>query len=147
MGVHQIDLTPAIKKNLLNIFLENKRSYPAVNPNESNLSFLNNEEVNSDAHIKHFNEIIPSIKHGDRDRTTSSKNFIFHNNPNFQDDINSHMKRNNDEEICLIKYKDRGYELINEKDLKKLLKSLLSLQNVEFVQSYIKPSDQDDQIF
>ena len=95
-----------------------------------------------DAHIKFFNTVIPSLKHGDPIDDMHPQNFIFHNNPQYDEDPNKYLHKNTDEEICLIKYKEKNYEVINEKQLRGILKSLLALQNVEFIQSYIKPSDQ-----
>jgi hypothetical protein len=34
------------------------------------------------------------------------------------------------EEICILKLKDKGFELINEKQLRGLVKSVIALQNV-----------------
>ena len=144
-GVHQIDITASVKKNLINVYLENKRTHPGLKRKESSkLSFLKGT-MEADAHIKHFDAVVPSYKHGDSEK--QPKTFIFHSNPKMDENPSAHMQRDSDEEICLIKYQDKGYELLNEKQLRAVLKSPLSLRNVELIQSYIKPSDQEDQIF
>lgn len=65
---------------------------------------------------------------------------IFHKNPNYQDDPNFAFNQSQSEEICIVKSKDKGFELMNEKQLRTILKSLLFLQNVEYIQTYIKPN-------
>lgn len=40
-----------------------------------------------------------------------------------------------------MKTRDKGLELINEKQLRQTFKSILYLQNVDFIQSYIKPNE------
>ena len=64
MGVHQIEMNPSVKKNLVSVFLENKRVNPSLKANDSSMmNFLKGNA--KDAHIKNFNSVIPSFKHGE----------------------------------------------------------------------------------
>ena len=50
-----------------------------------------------DAHIKFFNTVIPSLKHGDPVDEKHPQNFIFHNNPQFDEDPHKFLHKNADE--------------------------------------------------
>ena len=96
VGVHKVDLNSSVKKNLLNIFLENKRMTPSLKPNDSSMkNFLN--KGNPDAHIKFFNSVVPSYKHGELPDEKNAKNFIFHANSKMDEDPNIHLHRAMDE--------------------------------------------------
>lgn len=81
-GVHQIELNSAVRKNLANIFLENKRTISNNNNKnkQSALSFYTGEQ---DTHIKNFGNVIPSFKYGEHVQTNKPIKYIFHNNPNY----------------------------------------------------------------
>ncbi len=46
------------------------------------------------------------------------------------------------DEVAIVKYLDnKGFELLNEKQLRQLLKSPVNTDCIDFIQSYIKPHE------
>ena len=103
--------------------------------------------MNSQTHIKHFSEMVPSYKHGRSIDEKQPKNFIFHNNSQYDEQMSVNAGKLNSEEACIVKYKDKAFELIDEKQLKQLLNSLASLRNVEFIQKYVRPDEKEEEFF
>lgn len=52
----------------------------------------------------------------------------------------TYLSRSSFDEICIVKYYDRGFELLNEKQLRQLLKSE-NAKSIDVIQTYIKPKE------
>jgi hypothetical protein len=64
-GVHQVELTATIIKNLADIFLEDRKlNTSAKNENDDSLVELMGKK--QDTHIKNLGTVIPSFKHGEQ---------------------------------------------------------------------------------
>lgn len=85
-GVHQIELTPNVKKNLIDVYLDSKK----VSSKAKTAVSLSSDDTSShhDSHLKNFSKIVPSFKHGQKIDTKKAQTFIFHNDTNFNEDQN-----------------------------------------------------------
>lgn len=77
-GIHQVEVTPNLKKSLANFFLDQKKT--TMSKKEAlDIS----QEMKSQTHIKHFSDMVPSYKHGRSIDEKQPKNFIFHKNSQY----------------------------------------------------------------
>lgn len=60
-GVHQVPITSDVRKHLIHVFLDNRKSVTNKNL-DSTLSLFANEQ--RDTHIKNFSAVVPSFKYG-----------------------------------------------------------------------------------
>lgn len=52
---------------------------------------------------------------------------------------------NPDTEVAIIKYKDKGLELVSEKQLRQIMKSIAKTNNIELIQGYVKPHERESE--
>ena len=73
-GIHQLEIAPSVKKNLINLFMDTKKS------SVSSKDLSDQLKPNKLTHIKYFGDVIPSYRHGKTAQQKMPKTFIFHNN-------------------------------------------------------------------
>lgn len=69
-----------------------------------------------------------------------AKNFYFHIDNRLENEQFYMVEKSISDEVAIIKYLDnKNLELLNEKQLRQLLKSPINTMCIDFIQSYIKP--------
>ena len=85
-------------------------------------------------HIKLFEAVVPSYKHGlsNDNLDNKPKNYTFHSN--IKEFEESHLvipaHQFSLAEVAVIKYKDKDLELVNEKELRIIMKSNVKTQSI-----------------
>ena len=54
-------------------------------------------------------------------------------------------KTHPDKEVAIVKYKDKGLELLTEKQLRLLLKSPTKSNNIDLIQGFVKPHERESE--
>lgn len=77
-----------------------------------------------------------------------AKLFYFHKDNRLENDQMYLVEKNTTDEVAIIKYLDnKGFELLNEKQLRQVLKSPVNTMCIDFIQSYIKPHEVESEFF
>ena len=123
-------------KNIVNFFVDRTRGVTSTPKEVENLigSY-------SGSHVKYFDSIIPSYKHDNSCSSSKPKNYVFHNDNKLEGSEMMHLSRGSFDGICIIRYHTNGFELLNEKQLRSILKNSGSLKDIDFIQTYIKPME------
>jgi hypothetical protein len=103
-GFIQVNLSPEIKKQIPNIFVDSRRNVN-TQPQPGDMS----------VHIKHFEAVVPSFKHGlsNDNLDNKPKHFTFHNDEKEGEENYLYKAHHNpDKEVAIVKYKDKGLELL-----------------------------------
>lgn len=117
-----LTLTPEMKKQIPNIFIDSRKtanSHPQYN--------------DYSIHIKYFESVVPSFKHGltNDNLENKPKHFTFHSDEReSEENVQYKGHINPDTEVAIIKYKDKGLELVSEKQLRQIMKSAVKTNNI-----------------
>lgn len=95
--------------------------------------------------------MVPSYKHGlgNDNLENKPKHFTFHSGERESEEKVLYRAHSNpDTEVALIKLKSKGLDILSERQLRKLMKPTTGsnpLQDVEFIQSFVKPHDRESE--
>lgn len=138
-GIAQVSITPEFRKQIPNFFLDSRK--PPANAHPTFADSKHN-------HIKYFDSIIPSFKHGlsNDNLDNRPKNYTFHcNHKNEEEGELLRVHQNAAAEVAIVKYRDQALELVNEKQLRGIMKSAVKTQHIEVIQGYIKPHEKESE--